>query len=361
MNSSELNASVDVLADQAVRTARAGDLRAGLGLARHAVSLGRVKDEPAHLYALNALGLVQGACGLFIEAIASCIDAYAMALRLQDARAALHAAVTAAGAGTFILEAGEVTESLLKRCTEASMRLNDTPLLVRIDNTYGIYYLNVKRFDEGIAAYNRALEQVGEPDTRAWLFTPRYMIMGNLAFLHVQRALAAPPETHAAMVASARERIALSVYTAHTFQNVDAEARAQYGQGVLQAHLGEYSDALVSFERALAIARRIQHQPRLVDTLIEMGKCWREMKEYTQAIAALDDAHATADGIRPTMKLPRICDDLAATYEALGRMREGAHYRAMAARERELLGRENAHAMRDLTTFSDRLQIPGME
>jgi tetratricopeptide (TPR) repeat protein len=359
MNSSELNASVDALADQAIRTARAGDLRTGLGLARHAVHLGRTEGDVAHLCALNALGLVQGACGMFIESIASCIDASALAVRLKDTRGVLHAAVTAAGAGTFILEAGSVTESLLARCTVESERLADDALLVRIDNTYGIYYLNLKRFDDGIAAYERALLRCGAPAGRAWLYTPTYLVSGNLAFLHVQRALAAPPETHAAMVSSARERIDAALHVAGEFNNADAEARALFGKGVLLSHLRDFETALAAFDRALLLARQIGHQPRMVDTLTEIGKTRHAMKELEAAVEALDDAFAIAGNIRPTMRIPRICDELAAAYGDAGKTREAAHYQAMAEKERRSLEIESAHAIRDLTAFERNLEFPG--
>ncbi|MBL8513071.1 MAG: hypothetical protein JNJ55_03695 [Betaproteobacteria bacterium] len=359
MNSSELNASVDALADQAIRTTRAGDLRTGLGLARHAVHLGRKEGDAALLCALNALGLVQGACGMFIESIASCIDAKALAVRLKDTRGVLHAAVTAAGAGTFILEAGSVTESLLARCRVESECLDDDALLVRIDNTYGIYYLNLQRFDDGIARYERALLRCGAPAGRAWLYTPTYLVSGNLAYLHVQRALAAPPETHAAMVASARERIGAALRVAGDFNNADAEARAQFGQGVLLSHLGDFEPAMAAFDRALLLARQIGHQPRMVDTLTEVGKTRRAMKEPQAAVEALDDALGIANNIRPTLRIPRICDELAGAYGDAGMAHESAHYRAVAEKERDALAIESAHAMRDLTAFECNLEFPG--
>lgn len=355
MNSSELNASVECLADQAMRTTRAGDLRAGLGLARHALRLARTEGEAQTLYALNALGLVQGACGLFIESIASCIDAYALALKLRDLPAALHAAVTAAGAGTFILEAGDTTDALLARCTLESKRLKDDALLVRIDNTYGIYFLNSKRFDDGIAAYERALAVKNEPESRVWLYTPRYMVAGNLAYLHVQRALAADPAHHAGYVASARDRIETALRVAAEFKNVDAEARARFGLGVLLTHLGEFEGALASYERAIIFARQINHQPRQVDSLFEMGKAYLAMGQPAAAIEILDDAFAVADSIRPTMRIPMICGELAKAYEAADRQREAAHYRAKEAKEREQLDLESAHAMRELKSFAEKL------
>lgn len=361
MNFSELNASVDALADQAIRTTRAGDLRAGLGLARHAVRLGRAEGDAQLLYALNALGLVQGACGLFIESIASCIDAYALAQRVKDLRAALHAAVTAAGAGTFILEAGDVTEALLARCTDESKRLGDDALLVRIDNTYGIYYLNHRRFEEGIAAYARALKVEYEPDTRIWLFTPRYLVAGNLAYLHVQRAMsAAGSEEHAAQVAIARERIENALRVTTEFGNVDAEARARFGLGVLLTHLGEFDAAISCYEHAVLLARRINHQPRQADSLLEMGKTLLAMGQAASAIESFDDAYAVADSIRPTVSIPVICDELAKAYALADRPREAAHYRAKAKKERELLAIESAHAMCELTAFAENLDLAAL-
>jgi tetratricopeptide (TPR) repeat protein len=359
MNQSELTKTTRVLADQAIRTVRAGDLRAALGLARHALRMSRDEGASSHLHALNALGLVQSGCGLFIESIASCIDAFELAQRIEDREAALHAAITAAGAGTFIIEPGPVLECLLEHCTAEARRLNDDALLTRIGNTFGLQYAATGRFDDAFASYENALAHIGAPDSPAALYTPRYLVMGNLAYAHVQKVKSMKNDTADSAIAEARYRIECVLAIALEVRNVDAEARARFGMGMLLAHLGEHDAAIDSLEQTIAIARTIQHPPRLIDSMIELSRSQRAMGDGTAAIATLDDAYALAQAQRPTARLAMICDELAVACEAIERPREAAHHRDKAERERAAHAVENEHARRELTNFWQRLAGSG--
>jgi tetratricopeptide (TPR) repeat protein len=358
VNQQDLAANSRVIADQAIRTVRAGDLRAALGLARHATQLARFESEEALLNALNALGLVQGGSGLFIESIASCIDAFAVAQRLGDRPAALHAAITAGGAGTFIIDPGPVLEALMAHCESEAERLGDDALRVRVGNTQGLFLLNAKRFDEAKAAYQGALARLGPPDSRAAFFTPKHLLSGNLAYTYVQAAKAAPAEALEQANAEARRRIESALAVAREVRNTEAEARALYGLGVFEAHLGAHDAAMAHFEQTIALAQSIQHNPRQVDAMLELARSQLALGDPATAAATLDDAFELANTLRPTARLAMICDESALACEAMGRPREAARHRARAENERASHAIENEHARRDLETFWRQLAGP---
>ena len=91
--------------DNAIRSARRGDTRSSIGLARHAYRLARQESPDAELEALNALAMCQGGNGSFIESIATSIDAFSLARQHAHRRGAAYALNTMAGSASFILDA----------------------------------------------------------------------------------------------------------------------------------------------------------------------------------------------------------------------------------------------------------------
>ncbi|HEX4857679.1 MAG TPA: tetratricopeptide repeat protein [Usitatibacteraceae bacterium] len=342
--------------DNAIRAARAGDLRAAVGLARHAYRMARAEGLHAQQWALNALALVQGAHGMFIESVATSIDAFKLAQELGERAGSMHALVTMSGAASFILETDEVSIAMLAIGTREAKALGDVALQVRIDNTLGILHLNRREFAEADAAYDRALAAVGPSDSRAALFTPDYLIAGNQTFMHIRRAIQTLPPEHDEVCQRALARILRAIDVAREHANVDAEARALFGLGMLQAHLGQTDQALAAFVETVSIAQRIHHAPRLVDTYIEMAGVHATLGDLKAALSAYDDAFEIADAHRPTSKLSRICEGIADVYAGLGMAREASHFQAKAQHERDVFSRENDHAMRDIKAFWERLE-----
>lgn len=354
-----VSAALQVACDNAIRTARRGDTRAGVGLARHAYRLARQEGQPAELEALNALALCQTANGAYMESIATSIDAFGLASLIGDRGGAAHALTAMAGSASFILDANAVALEMLQTCVQEAAELGDTVLATRVHNTFGIIYANLGRFDEGDAHYEMGMKLVENGDNRAAIFVPHYLFLGNRAYLAVQRLKAAQSGASQAqvdvLVADALARIERVMLISGAEANIDAEARAYFCLGQLRALQGSTAAALAAFVETLKRATIIRHYPRIIDTQIEMSLLYRQARRYDDAMQALEAAYELADANRPTSRVPIICEGVAETLAKLGREPEAVLYRAKTLREREAFSRQNDYAMHDLQSFWHRL------
>lgn len=349
-----ISEALQAACDNAIRGARRGDTRSSIGLARQAYRLARQESAEAELEALNALALCQGVNGSFIEAIATSIDTIGLARQHSDRRAAAYALTTMAGSASFILDADNVVLDMLQVCRSEADILDEISLKVRIHNTFGLVYGNLLRFDDADREYDQGIALVTRAEGRAGLITPGYLMVGNRAFLSVQRAKAASAtaaEDFPRLADEAERRIQYVMGIATAEMNIDAEARAFFCLGQLRALQGRILDALSAFGEALTRAAKIRHNPRLIDTNIEISKLYATQGQFDQALEALEEAYEIADANRPTGKIAAACEGMAAIYSSLGRHREASHYRAKTERERESFGRENELAVRDLNAF----------
>lgn len=346
-----ISEALQAACDNAIRSARRGDTRSSIGLARHAYRLARQEGPEAELEALNALALCQGANGSFIESIATSIDAFSLARQHGSRLGAAYALVTMAGSASFILDANNVVLDMLRICRSEAEDTNEAPLAVRVHNTFGLVYGNLSRFDEADNEYDSGIALVNTASSRAGLFTPGYLMAGNRAFLAVQRVRAAPAEDFNRFAEDAAERIRYVVGIAGAEKNIEAEARAYFCRGQLLGLMGKNTESLAAFSEALVRATQVRHGPRLIDTNIEISKLYSAEMAYNDALDALEAAYEIADANRPTGKVAIACAGMAAMYGNLGRDREAAHYQAKTEREREAFDRENEHAVRDLNAF----------
>ena len=337
--------------DNAIRVSRRGDTRKGMDLARHAYRLARQESAEAELEALNASALCQAANGSFIESIATSIDIVNLARQHSHRRAAAYALTTMAGSASYILDANDVVLEMLHVCRSEADALADAPLQVRIHNTFGLVYGNLARFDDADREYDQGIALVNQAGVRASLITPGYLMLGNRAFLAVQRAQAAATEDLLRLADDAERRIGVVLSVATAEMNIDAEARALFCLGQLCALQGKSVEALRAFRAVLTRAEEIRHNPRLIDTNIEISKVFAIDFQFEKALEAMETAYEIADANRPTPKVATACEGIAAMYASLGRGREAAHYRAKTEREREVFGRDNAYAVRDLKAF----------
>ncbi|MEP7154876.1 MAG: hypothetical protein ABI905_03830 [Betaproteobacteria bacterium] len=349
-----VSAALQAACDNAINSSRRGDTRSSIGLARHAYRLARQESPDAELEALNSLALCQGGNGSFIESIATSIDAFTLGRQLGNRGGAAFALTTMAGSSSFILDANIVVLDMLQVCRDEANDLSDAPLQVRVHNTFGLVYGNLARFDEADAEYDQGIALVNISGGRAGLVTPAYLMSGNKAFLSVQRARhaqAATPEKFDELAADADRRIHYVLGIAQAEHNIDAEARAFFCLGQLRGLQGKSAEALTALDEALTRATQIRHNPRLIDTNIEISKLYSAAKSFDNGLEALEAAYEIADANRPTSKVAITCEGMAAMYASLGRSREAMHYEARAARERENFERENEHAVRDLKAF----------
>ena len=346
-----ISEALQAACDNAVRSSRRGDTRSGIGLARHAYRMARQESPDAEIEALNTLGLCQSANGSFIESIATAIDTIGLARQHSHRRGAAYALTTMAGAASYILDANNVVLEMLTVCRAEVDALGDLALKVRIHNTFGLAYGNLLRFDDADREYDQGIGLVSAAQGRAALITPAYLMMGNKAFLSVQRAMRATPEDLPLLEADAERCIQEVLGIAATEKNIDAEARALFCLGQLRALQARHAEAIDAFGDALTRAAHIRHNPRLIDTNIEISKSYAAIGQFENALEALEAAYDIADANRPTGKVATACEAMAGMYSNLGREREASHYRAKTEREREAFRRDNEHALRDLNAF----------
>ena len=346
-----ISATLQSACDNAVRTSRRGDTRSGIGLARHAYRLARQESEAAEVTALNALALCQSANGSFIESVATAIDAYHLAKKVSDPVGAVLALSTIGGSASFILDASDFLLELLDSCLAEANALSDAVLQARVYLVFGLVYVNMGRFAEGDAAYERALALVEHADDRAALVTPRHYITGNHAALAVRRLNAIGTVDRAHFIAVAEARVGQFLASTLTENNIDAAARAYFSLGQMRAFQGQPAAAEAAFAESISHAKHIHHIPRQIDSYLEMGNLHFAAQRFEEAIVALEAASDLADGNRPTSKIARIFTCLADSYVALGRTRDAAHFHAKAVHERESFVRENASAISNIHAF----------
>ncbi|MBP8119827.1 MAG: tetratricopeptide repeat protein [Burkholderiales bacterium] len=346
-----LSESLQAACDHAIRTARRGDTRSSIALARQAYRLARQESQVAELEALNALAMCQGANGSFIESIATSIDAFRLARQTRHRSGAAYALTTMAGGASFILDADQVVLDMLGVCRAEAAALDDPVLMVRVLNTFGLVYGNLQRFDDADSQYDLGVQLVHDSPGRAGMVTPAYLMAGNKAFLSVLRAKAAQLDQRDETQADADRRIAYVLDIANSEANIDAQARALFCLGQLRSLQARYDEALAAFAATLERAHLVRQSPRLIDTYIETSKVHAAQEQYDPALEALEQAFEIADANRPTNKVYVSCEGMEVMYRSVGRLREAAHYRAKTVRERDAFIRENELAMRDLNAF----------
>lgn len=359
MDQRDLESNTRVAADEAIRVARAGHFQRAEIMARQALANTHPGDLAGRLNALTALAIVQGAGGRFIESIASCIDAFDWAQRLGDHHGALHAAVTMVGSGTFILDAGSSVDTMLGICREHASALGDVALQVRVENNFGIFCEDRGRFEEGLAANQRALDLLALGVARAELYTPRTMLQCNRASILGLYASSFSAGEGQEIAQQAKGCFESLIADPQLATHRDAQARLWFGLGGLQWHLGKLDAALQSFEASREQSRQTQHRSRELNASLQLARIHRQRGDHEAAVALLDHAVQLGESIRPTMHLAPACAEMAEALDQLGREKEAAWYRERLERERDFWQRENTHAARDIASFAVRLTAFG--
>ncbi len=344
--------------DRALRTTRGGDNRLGLEIARMAYRQARREAEPAGLLlALNTLAICQSTNGSYIEAVATAIDAFHLAKRLDDPLGIAHALTTLAGAAHNILDSNEIALNMLEHSLALAVRLKDISLEVRVRNARGVQLGQLKRFDEAEAEYRRALALTGESDGT----TPSCLIIGNIANLAVKHVVATPAEAEgrAALIATAQQRVTDAMECALLEKASSAEVRAHFNLGVLCVQRGEYEEALRSLRKTIEVAERFHLVSRIVDAHIEMGAAYMALGRADDAVESYEIAYREAGALRPTPQLAVACERITSVYADAGRTGEANRSREVAERERAEYERERAQERRELARFWQEVEQQG--
>ena len=347
---------IEVACARAVLQARGGDPRLGFRIASDAYQRAKAEGPPAALLvALNAVAVCQQSNGTHINALGTAIDAYRLAVELQDRPGRLHAMLSFAFASIEIFRvAGADFLLIIRRCRDEAAALRDASLQARAENTLGAAHMLGRNFTAGRKAYERALGLLPATDGS----TPETLLLGNLANVAVRMAEVAPAGERAERIAEAHRRVAIALESAVAGQAVSAELRAHANGGWLLQIEGRHEEALESFHRALAIARRYKHHTHIAIVNMQIGDSCMAMGRHAEAADAFRAAYAVANDIRPDRVLQDICNRHA---DALYRMGDGdgsAEAFARAAEESVRYDRERSYARAELGRFMK--EIPSL-
>jgi CHAT domain-containing protein/tetratricopeptide (TPR) repeat protein len=96
--------------------------------------------------------------------------------------------------------------------------------------------------------------------------------------------------------------------------------RAFNALGDLQVDLGQYSQALERYQRALAERRAIGDQPGIAQSLSSLGCVYRELRQYSDALQSFQDALALMRRQMPDRTTEMfVLNDLGQTYALMGK------------------------------------------
>ena len=332
----------------AIRTARSGDTPAGLKLAQRAWKDARNGGgAELQLYALNTLANCQAIHNDYIEAVASAIDAYEMALRQSDEVAQIFALITLAGASGFTLETYDETLVALGHCRRRAEKIDDSYLLRRIGNICGVMLGNLGRFDEAEREFEWVEAHADETDVN----TPPPLVGGNRAHCAIKRARAAADGERERWLAIAEQRTEQTLALARARGNRDAESRMMFNRGEICSVRGDWPAAIAAFGEALALARSLKQRIRVIDVLVELGRMRMGAGQWQEALDTFGAAFAEADTMRPTIRAAQAAEYQADALQALARLDEAQHQRAIAERERKQFERERDHVRQALQAF----------
>lgn len=304
-------------------------------------------DPHSQLYSLNTLANCQAIHNDYIEAVASAIDAYEMAVKQGDQVAQVFALITLAGASGFTLETFDETLTTLAQCRQRAQAMGDMHLQRRIGNIFGVMLGNLRRFDEAEREFEWVRAHADDADEN----TPMTLVWGNHAHCAVKHARAAEGAERDKWIAIAEQRTDETLQLAHRRNNFDTQSRMQFNRGEIFSLKHEWNAAVSAYAEALVLCTRLRQRIRVIDVLVEMGRAHLAAGQLEDALDVFAKAYNEADVMRPTMRAAQAADCMADAQDALGQAAEAAHQRAVAVRERSQFEREATHVRQALLAF----------
>ncbi len=339
----------------AVRAARAGKIRLALDSAR--LGYQRAKQagsDSDRLLALNTMAFCQSMNGAYIEAMASAMDAYPLALKTGDALQATQALAMAASASVFMLDTREMASAILDQCLSDADKLGDPTLQLLVRNCRGVVFLTRQKYAESIAEFECALVLLEHADGT----TPRAVVQCNIASTAMRQANAIDDDSRAARQQAAQRMLLDALDASRTECSVEAESRAHYALGALYATRQEYPQALAELKAALNLSEDLTHRYRAMVTRAEMGAVYMSLGQLEEAQKMLDEALDEAETRHPCRELHRFCGTRAELEEMRGKPEAAARWRARADKEREAFERDGELARQDLAQLWHSLSVP---
>ncbi|HEX5129557.1 MAG TPA: tetratricopeptide repeat protein [Usitatibacter sp.] len=341
--------SIAAACERAVLNARGGDPRLGFRISTEAYRKAKAEGGPAAvLTALNAVAICQASNGMHINALGTAMDAYRLAVELQEGRGRVHAMLSFAFAAIDIFRVpGPEFLEIIRRCRDEAAALRDASLQARAENTLGAAHMIAGDFAAARKAYQRALALA--PATHG--STPESLVLGNLANVGVRMTEAAARDKRGELAAEARRLVEAALECAVADKAVGAELRAHANGGWLLALEGRHEEALDWLGRALAIARRCKHHTHVAVVNKQIGDALMALGRHAEAAEAYEAAFAVASEIRPDRVLQDVCNRRADALHRMGDAAGAARAFARAAEESVLYDRERSHARATLRRF----------
>jgi tetratricopeptide (TPR) repeat protein len=341
--------SIASACDRAVRSARGGDPQVGIRMATEAYRRAKAEGPPGDLLtALNAVAICQASTGSHINALGTAIDAYRLAVELQDRNGRLHAMLSFAFAAIDIFRVpGPEYLAIIRRCRDEAAAMRDASLQARAENTLGAAHMIGGHFVLGREAYQRALGLLPATDGS----TPESLLLGNLANVAVRMREKAPRDERAHRTTEAQRLVDAALACAVETGAVGAELLAHANGGWLLQLEGRHEEALEHFRRALALARRCKHHTHVAVANMQIGDSCMALGRDAEAVAAYEAALAVADNIRPDRVLQDVCNRLADARHRMGDADGAAQAFVRAAEESVRFQRERSHVGVTLRRF----------
>ncbi len=329
----------------AVRAARAGKIRLALDAARLGYQRARqAGSDSDRLLALNTMAFCQSMNGAYIEAMASAMDAYPLALKTGDAVQATQALSLAAAASVFMLDTREMASAILDQCLSDAAKLNDPTLDLLVRNCRGVVFLTQQKYAESIAEFELALQLLEHADGT----TPRAVVQTNIASSAMRQANAIHDQQRTSRQQAAEHMLLDALDAARTECSLEAESRARYALGALYANRQEYPQALTELKAALALSEELTHRYRAMVTRSEMAGVYTALGQLDDAQKMIEEALDEAETRRPCRELHRLCSALADLEVRRGKPEAAARAWARADKEREAFERDGELARQDL-------------
>ena len=326
-------ASIASAASTAIALAKGGDTRAALNLALQArrraqgleLGLGEVE-------ALNAAAIVHMIRGDSIAAVATAVDAHALAERSGNASLRNHALVSLKMAA-FNLGAGDDIIPTLEGCIADARERLDVGLEIRARVALGVVYGDCGRFGQAQDEYLRALPlALTNPSA-----TGPARIMANMANLARKRAAAGFAggfEARALHECRAAEHLAGRARSmAQDEGNVAVEIDALAIRGCALALRKEIEPARRLLEASIELGRAARCPSAVVWVLCELGRLCVAGGDLERARALYADAFETASELRPSRKIAEACQGLADVEAHAGHVSLAMAWRERAAEE----------------------------
>jgi tetratricopeptide (TPR) repeat protein len=346
----QLSANVIEEFAASLRMSRRGETKDALRRVRSAYALAReLGDQSIIRQGMNTVAMCQASHGMFIEAVADAVDAYAASRAADDVLQACHAVTTLVGASGLMLGGrahGETALKLLDQCLASAHKLDNAVLECRVRMLRGIRLGSLGHFDEAEQDFATALSRLGDaPDN-----LPPAMLALNVAALRIKRAKQfgeSMPDLWDAARAQNKEALDMAVAEC----NPAVESRTCFNIADVHKQLGQQREAIAAFDHALQIAVQWKQRDQIINTQIERGGILLALGDRENALVAFEHAFHEAELHRPTPQAANAATHLADAHEATGDTTQATHWRKIAKRERSAFERESAHTKIMLEKF----------